>query len=269
MNPSENPRTSEHETLRNQLKGILSDTVRWLLKGVGGPLALGTLCLMTWQFYGSPGFFYVNLRHLTEGMVLAPIADHMYWFLSEGLFLFVIPLLAARFIWKIGFREMGLGLGNWRLGLTVTAIFYAVMVPVVIIVSTTDAFTSMYPLDVDLRIMLHDRSHESNTLLTFLAYEAGYAQMFVSWEYFFRGFLLFSLKPHIGGAAIAVQMVPFALLHVGKPVAEAAGSIVTGILLGVLAWRTRSIWYCVLTHAAVAITMDVVIYLVRLGYLWQ
>ena len=202
------------------LKGKLADIVRMsvtnLFKGIGGPLALSTLLLMIWQFYGSPGFFYVNWQQAVAGSPLAPVADHLYWFGTELLLLLVVPLLAGRFIWKLSFREMGLGLGDWRLGLAVTGIFYAVMLPLVLIVSRTNAFLGMYPLDVDLRIMLQNSPADPETLNAFLTYETGYAGMFIGWEYFFRGFLLFSLKPHIGASAIAVQMVPFALLHIAN-----------------------------------------------------
>lgn len=41
-----------------------------------------------------------------------------------------------------------------------------------------------------------------------------------------------------------------------KPLPEAMGAIVAGVVLGWLALRTRSIWGGVLLHVAVALSMD-------------
>ncbi len=62
----------------------------------------------------------------------------------------------------------------------------------------------------------------------------------------------------MGNHAIWVQLLPFVLMHTGKPEIEAFASIVAGIALCVLALRTRSFWYGALLHAAVAGTMDLV-----------
>jgi membrane protease YdiL (CAAX protease family) len=53
-----------------------------------------------------------------------------------------------------------------------------------------------------------------------------------------------------------VMVVPYCMIHYGKPMPETLGAIVAGIVLGTLAMRTRSIWGGVLIHIAVAITMD-------------
>jgi membrane protease YdiL (CAAX protease family) len=134
--------------------------------------------------------------------------------------------------------------------LIVVGIGWLIMLPLVIGVASSGDFRGVYPLDREAL-----RSHEM-----FWVYEAGYMSFFVGWEFFFRGFLLFALEPFFGPAAIVVQMIPFALLHFGKPVLEALGSIIAGLFLGALAWRTRSIWYGVTLHALVAVTMDLYVY---------
>ncbi len=67
-------------------------------------------------------------------------------------------------------------------------------------------------------------------------------------EYMFRGFLLFGLKEKLGEGAILFQMVPFAILHIGKPEIEAVGCILAGLYFGYLAYRTGSIWPCFIIH---------------------
>ena len=68
--------------------------------------------------------------------------------------------------------------------------------------------------------------------------------------------MLFGLEEKFGYYAIFIQMIPFLILHNGKPVLEAFGAIIAGLALGVLAYRTRSIFYCVFTHACVMFSID-------------
>jgi len=69
--------------------------------------------------------------------------------------------------------------------------------------------------------------------------------------------VLFGLeKPLGGGVAVLVQMIPFVILHNGKPLPETLGAIIAAIALGALALRTRSFWYCVATHWLVMLTID-------------
>ena len=69
--------------------------------------------------------------------------------------------------------------------------------------------------------------------------------------------MLFGLREYVGYFAVFIQMVPFALLHLGSPELEAYGAIVAGIGLGMLALTTRSFWYGALVHMLVLGTMDV------------
>ncbi len=79
-----------------------------------------------------------------------------------------------------------------------------------------------------------------------------------SWEFFFRGFMLFGLKQRFGNYSILIQTIPFAVMHYSKPFPEAIGSIVAGLFLGVLAFETRSFIYGAAIHWLVAMTMDLV-----------
>ncbi len=67
-------------------------------------------------------------------------------------------------------------------------------------------------------------------------------------EFLYRGFLLFGLKDKFKEGSILLQMVPFALLHLGKPEIETISTLVTGILFGYVAWRGKSFWPAFLIH---------------------
>ena len=77
-----------------------------------------------------------------------------------------------------------------------------------------------------------------------------------AWEFVWRGFLLFGLEEKFGYYAVLIQMIPFVILHNGKPYMETFGAIIGGIALGILAFRTRSFLYCVIVHIGVMFTID-------------
>jgi uncharacterized protein len=75
-------------------------------------------------------------------------------------------------------------------------------------------------------------------------------------EFFFRGFLIFALARFLGSLAIFVMVIPYAMIHLSKPLPECLGAIVTGIVLGTVALRTRSIYGGVLVHSVIGFSMD-------------
>jgi membrane protease YdiL (CAAX protease family) len=126
------------------------------------------------------------------------------------------------------------------------ALFVAVL-PLVIYASTTEIFRQNYPF--------YAQANRSYTDL--VLWELLYAAQFVALEFFFRGFLLAGLRRALGANAIFVMLVPYCMIHFGKPLTETLGAIFAGLVLGTLAMRTRSIWGGVVIHICVAITMDV------------
>jgi len=70
--------------------------------------------------------------------------------------------------------------------------------------------------------------------------------------------MLFGLEKKFGYYAIFIQMIPFVILHNGKPFIETIGAIPGGIALGLLALRTRSFYYCVVVHLGVMYSIDII-----------
>jgi uncharacterized protein len=70
--------------------------------------------------------------------------------------------------------------------------------------------------------------------------------------------MLFGLEKRYGPlTAILFQMIPSAIVHIGKPAGESFGAILAGIIFGYLAIRTRSILYPLILHATVGISIDI------------
>lgn len=123
---------------------------------------------------------------------------------------------------------------------------FVLVFPAVYIASKTESFQRTYPF----------YKWANRSMTDFLIWEAMYAVQFLSLEFFFRGFMLHGLRYSMGSKAIFVMIVPYCMIHYGKPMPETLGAIGAGLILGTVAMRTRSIWGGVLIHVGVAITMD-------------
>jgi membrane protease YdiL (CAAX protease family) len=60
-------------------------------------------------------------------------------------------------------------------------------------------------------------------------------------------------------------MIPYVMIHFGKPLPETLGAIIAGLVLGHLALKSRSVWLGIATHVIVATSMDFAA-LLRRGY---
>ena len=67
----------------------------------------------------------------------------------------------------------------------------------------------------------------------------------------------------LGNYSILFQTIPFAVMHYSKPFPEAMGSIIAGLLLGAVAFETRSFIYGAAIHWLVAASMDLIAVMIR------
>ena len=212
-------------------------------------LLASALLLTLHRYYSRRSFFK---RHFAEYFGNAPLAEsypYYYWFLITAFTLLLVPVLVAKFGTKEKLSNYGVQLGNQKLGWCVTGIAWILMIPVVILaVIAYPPFVAKYPL---CKVV-------ASSWQAFLPYQLAYGVYMFSWEFFFRGFMLFGLERKFGNYSILIQTIPFAVMHYSKPLPEALGSIIAGVLLGVLALETRSFIYGAAIHWLVAMTMDVV-----------
>lgn len=220
-------------------------------------LIFSTVLILVVEQYGSTGFYRRNLHFGEASTPFFKLLPHIYWFLTSFFFYGAVPL-GLLLIFRKRPKDFGFALGDWRLGLKVLALFSAVMVVVVLIVLQTKTFSQHYPMN----------RHALQSLSYFMVYESFHMMYFLGWEFVYRGFMVFALRPVIGNYAIIVQMIPFAILHVGKPAPEAFASILAGLILGAFALRTRSFLYCFLLHAISALALDIGVFLTRGHWIW-
>ena len=160
----------------------------------------------------------------------------------------LVPVLAIRLLMRRRVVDFGLRVrGIWRHA-WIYGLMFAVMLPVVWIMSAEESFAATYPF---LRL-----EEEEPLWPRFWIWQAMYAAQFLALEFFFRGFLVHGLRRRFGYYAVFVMVVPYCMIHFGKPMPETLGAILAGLILGSLSLKTRSIWFGAALHVAVALAMD-------------
>lgn len=171
------------------------------------------------------------------------------WWAGMIIFVYtIVPTILTLFVFKMKLRDMGLTFRNSMQGWPLYVIMLAVMIPLVAYFSGTESFQSRYPF--------YKPVQGEELWPNFIIWECVYFVQFVSLEFFFRGFITLGTRKSFGYMSIFVMMVPYCMIHFGKPMPETIGAIIAGIVLGTLALKSRSVVLGILIHYSVAITMD-------------
>lgn len=178
-----------------------------------------------------------------------PELVQLTWWALWSIALYVIPAVAYARRHRQPLRSYGLRLGTFRHEFWI----FALLIPAIAIgawfASAQPRFQQTYPF---LRGWPDGAAPFSDMLLWW----ALYAASFIALEFFFRGFMVSAGFRLVGWWAIPVMAAPYCLLHLDKPLPEMVTSLFGGLLLGVVALRTRSILAGVLAHVTLAIGTD-------------
>lgn len=136
------------------------------------------------------------------------------------------------------------------------------LVPLVALASTQHDFLMVYPKVKNLAF-LDGYVHPSWPWK--LVYEISYGLDFLGIELFFRGLLVIGLLRYAGTDAILPMAAFYCTIHFGKPMAECITAFFGGLVLGVLAARTRTIYGGLIVHLGLAWLMELGGWL---GHLW-
>lgn len=205
--------------------------------------------LQTISFYlTSRSFFRKNLFEYFQEIPHQHLIEYYYWFIGDFLTLFIFSALIIKFVFKEKLSDFGLRFGDIKAGLWFSLVFLLVMVFIIWFISATPEFSEKYTL----------LNSAKDSWGVFLVFEIGMLVYMIAWEFIWRGFMLFGLEKKFGYYSVLIQMIPFVILHNGKPFLETFGAIFGGIALGILALRTRSVYYCIIIHIGVMYSIDVI-----------
>jgi len=196
------------------------------------------------------GTRFEGLHRLIQSSSENNLPTLRWWVLLSIIFYFVIPALIIKFGWRQDLSDYGLRSGTEPGFAKLLGACVAIMLPLVYLMSLTSGFAAKYPF-------LQIYNSEPYISQTLLIWELIYFLQFFGLEFFFRGFLVHSLKPSLGLYSILVMTVPYCMVHFGKPPAETISAIIAGIFLGWLSYRNGSIWLGLILHCAVAFSMDI------------
>ena len=129
-------------------------------------------------------------------------------------------------------KESYIGLGDVKFWFPITIGFIVVAMICAAVSAQMQSFQDYY---------IDEHFHLIDYLVTMTLFMIG-------WEYFFRGFMLAGLKDSIGEAAILIQIIPFVLTHLNKPLLEIFMCIPAGLFWGYICYRSNSFWPAVIMH---------------------
>ena len=172
-------------------------------------------------------------------MILHSYREIENFWISSFIYFGIFPVLTILIFLRKNPLDFGLRLGNYRLWLPYILIFLAIAIPILYFTSDMSSVQGYY------------RSHRNFDLLKYVLQMGVYM---LGWEFLFRGFMLFGLEEKFKEGSIIIQMIPFVLLHFGKPEIETISTIFTGLLWGYICYRGKSFWPAFIMHIVVNIS---------------
>jgi membrane protease YdiL (CAAX protease family) len=176
----------------------------------------------------------------------------MYRMIGAFLLFGVIPMGIVRYVFREPLADYGL-----QPGIPLrTARSFLMASPIIVLIAVltghNTAYVDIYPLNE----MIRPQNIRIN-YWTFAIHAVIYTGYYFGWEFLFRGFLQHGLSKQCGvPTAILVQTLASTMLHYGHPGSEVFGSIIAGLVWGILAFRTRSILSGFAQHSLLGIVLD-------------
>jgi len=168
----------------------------------------------------------------------------------------LLPLLVLKLVYD---RKTGEGLYGLRLksiDLRPYWLMLLLLAPVIYIVSFSPDFIDYYPSYKRAGGAQFALFYNIPEAVSKIIFEIFYTSDFVYTELFFRGFLVIGFTKLLGKNAIIPMAAAYAVLHFGKPMGEAIGSVFGGYILGIIALYSRNIWGGVFVHGGIALLME-------------
>jgi len=203
------------------------------------------LAVVILEYFGSADFYAQHFNHSIGSDI--NLRSQLWWALSTITVYLIIPALIVIILFRQKLSEFGMTLRIKKKHIVLYIALYLIVLPFILYASTRTDFQNIYPFY---------RNASLSNIRLFLLWELAYLTQFVALEFFFRGFLAIGLERYVGRLSVWIAVIPYCMIHFHKPVLEATGAIIAGLVLGELARRTRTIFGGVVVHAGVALTMD-------------
>jgi len=224
---------------------------------ITGTVLFAAGCLILAEYfdsiYGIQHFFAIYFHKEINLYNLLPVPSRpvfqnlLVWGINCVITFLLLPVVFIKIILREKLSNFGLNLHLEKRFILLYTIMFLVMIPVLIYLSYTAAFLEKYPFF---------KIQSKAELPLFLKWEIIYILQFVGIEFFFRGLLIHAFKHKFGYYSILFSVIPYCMIHFGKPLPETIGAIFAGLILGFLSLNTGSIILGILLHCGIAVTMD-------------
>jgi membrane protease YdiL (CAAX protease family) len=172
---------------------------------------------------------------------------YSYWAVASSFFYLALPIIVIKFLFKERLRDYGWKREQFFGYYKIYALIFLFIFPLILIASYSPQFQATYPFYVPAG---------EDFFPYYVVWEIVYVVQFFALEFFFRGFMIHGLKNDLGIFSIFVMVIPYCMIHFSKPLAECLGSVFAGVFLGLMSYKTRSIWMGSLLHTAAALSMN-------------
>jgi len=231
----------------------------WAITGIPAirPRASGRRFLLI--LLAAPLYFSFKMIHWDLSLILP--ASLQYPWDRYALIVLQLPaklLLLCMLLWGCGKllqqdkAQFGWTTRNFRPG--PYFLLLTLLIPLIALASTRPDFLHTYPKVKNIAFI---GGYTKTTGPWQLLYELSYGLDFLSIELFFRGLLVIGLARYAGEQAILPMAAFYCTIHFGKPLGECISSFFGGMILGVIAIRTRSIFGGLIVHLGLAWLMEI------------
>lgn len=180
---------------------------------------------------------------------LFPVKDKFQNILTALIFFTILPIFYVKYILKKDIKYLGLIIGNIKKGLFYGTISFFIVFSIFYIIIKYTKFLNNYALPKDIY----------TNFLSFLFYELTLVLLIVIiYEFFFRGFILFTLEKRLKAWAILAQVVLFFLLilFIGGLKWALLPYLVFAPFGGIIAYKSRSLLYSTIVQFLFIILLD-------------
>lgn len=146
-------------------------------------------------------------------------------------------------------QKLQLGLSFKKTNYSTYVLLVAFMLPFLFMAALQHDFQSMYP-------KYQHALYPPQGIFELAVYEFCYGTDFFTIELFFRGFLVLAFIQLIGKEAILPVAAFYCSIHFGKPLFECISSFFGGVLLGIVVYRSGTIWSGLIVHLGIAWLME-------------
>ena len=180
---------------------------------------------------------------------LFPITDAFQNATALIVFFFLIPLLYLKLILKKDLRSFGWQMGDWKKGLFFSIGALLIFFGIFLLLFYKTSFTDYYALSPNIR----------SNFFVFSFYEFFQALLALTFfEFFFRGFIMFSFAKDLRAWSILVQFAAFLLLllFLKSFNLQHLLLIFSAFFSGIITYQSRSLFYSYATTVLFIILCD-------------